>query len=76
MDDKEQQAKQRFMVLNILRFSGVALVLLGIAILSGKFGPAVPEIAGTLLVILGAADFFIVPVMLKKAWKKADGRQG
>jgi hypothetical protein len=32
------------------------------------------EFVGYIFVVLGAAEFFLMPVILKKAWNKQDGK--
>lgn len=63
----EQQAKQRFMVLTAIRFSGVALALAGVAIVAGKID--LPAVAGYGLIALGALDSLLMPLVLVKAWR-------
>jgi hypothetical protein len=74
-DEREAQAKQRFMILNLTRFLSVALVLLGVAIISGRLLSGM-EFVGYFFLILGVAEFFLMPVLLKKMWNKQDGKQG
>lgn len=74
MDDKEQQARQRFMLLSMMRFFAVAQVLIGVIILSGRF--ELPEFIGYIFVVMGAGEFFLVPLALRKSWKQQDGESG
>jgi hypothetical protein len=60
-------ARQRFVVLTIVRLSGVAIAILGMAILAGKVD--LPAVAGYVLTAVGALDALVVPVVLIKAWK-------
>lgn len=66
----ETQAKRRFMLLNLARLGGLALVLLGIAIASGTI--ALPAPVGWVLAIIGTAEFFFLPPMLAKNWRSGD----
>jgi hypothetical protein len=66
----EELARQRFMILNIMRFGAILIVALGIAIIGGKI-PVQPT-AGYFVLVVGAIDFFIVPRLLKRAWQKQD----
>ena len=64
----EDLAKKRFITLTILRFSGVALAFLGIAIIMKRLGePA--DVIGTILLIIGAFDVLIFPTLLLRHWK-------
>ncbi len=70
--DAEALAKARFIVLTMVRFTNLACVLMGVAFISGKLleGPEFLT-AGAILVVIGAAGFFGVPVLLKKLWAKS-----
>ena len=63
-DDK---AQGRFLVLQMLRLSGVALVVLGLLAVNGKLG--LPVMAGYLLIVVGVVDSFILPALLARRWK-------
>lgn len=60
-------ARDRWMVINALRLGGLAMALCGILALGHVF--AFPEIGGYLLVLVGLADFFVVPVLLARKWR-------
>jgi hypothetical protein len=66
----EEQAKQRFMMLNLMRFAAIIIVAVGIAIIGGKL--PIDPVAGYLVLVVGALDFFLVPRILKAAWQKQD----
>ncbi len=68
----EDQAKQRFMMLNLVRLTGVILSFGGIANIGGKLLPELAPMLGFALLVTGVADFFVLPVVLKKAWQKQD----
>jgi hypothetical protein len=59
-------AKRRFMVINLLRLSGVAMVIAGLAVVNG--GIALPEVAGYVLIAVGMIDTFLAPTLLARAW--------
>lgn len=63
----EDLARKRFLAMTLVRFAGVAMAFLGIAILAGKVD--LPMIAGFLFLILGAVDAMIMPLVLAKRWK-------
>ncbi|MBS0255453.1 MAG: hypothetical protein JSS36_09690 [Proteobacteria bacterium] len=75
--DPAALAKKRFFFLQALRLGGAAMALLGVAIMSGKV-PAIhagsqPELVGRLMVMIGAIDALIVPILLARAWKRQGG---
>jgi hypothetical protein len=71
-EEREAQAKQRFILLSAMRLLSALLVMLGLAFISGKIMPGF-EAVGYFFVIFGAAEFFIAPIFLKKMWAKKDG---
>ena len=75
-DEREAQAKQRFIILNIMRFSGAIIVMIGLAISAGRLFPDFPPLLGYLFIVLGMFEFFLFPILLKKSWNKKDAGQG
>jgi hypothetical protein len=69
--EKDAQAMRRFTMLNIVRSVSAALVMLGVAIISGSILPGF-EFVGYGFVILGAVEFFLMPVILKRMWNMRD----
>ncbi len=61
-------AKSRFIVLQVVRLTGIVLGIFGLAILAGKI--ELPRIAGAMLVIVGVIDAFVAPAILARRWKK------
>jgi hypothetical protein len=68
----EDQAKARFMQLNLVRLMGLAFVMAGMANVAGKLMPEFTPWLGGILLLNGLFDFFILPNLLRKRWKKAD----
>ena len=68
----EDQAKQRFMIINLVRFSALAFIFAGAANVAGKLLPEFTPMLGYVLLIIGAADFFLAPVLLKRMWRSPD----
>ena len=64
-------AAARFMIIQIARFSGVALVLLGLAIQSGRVAAleGIPAVVGYVLIAVGLIDTFVAPAMLARRWR-------
>jgi hypothetical protein len=67
MTPEDELARKRFMVLQLIRWGGVALVLLGVAVLAGKL--AWPQAAGYVLVVLGAIDVLLLPPLIARRWR-------
>ncbi len=68
----EEQAKKRFMQLNLTRLAGLISVMIGMTNVAGKLLPEFAPWLGALFVVNGFADFFILPVIFKKFWQKQD----
>jgi hypothetical protein len=60
-------AKAKFIAIQALRWSGLALVLAGLLVLYGKID--LPEIAGYVLFVVGLLDALIMPGVLARLWK-------
>jgi hypothetical protein len=60
-------ARARFLIIQMLRLSGVALAVLGAAILAGKI--ALPELAGYLFLFVGVVDALFAPPLLARIWR-------
>ena len=59
--------KARFLTIQAVRLSGVVTAVLGALVLGGIL--PLPEIAGYILVALGVAEIFILPIVLAKRWR-------
>ncbi len=68
----EDEAKKRFILLNVVRMSGVALTFAGAANIGGKLLPELTPLLGYALLVIGAVDFFLAPAILKKLWRTPD----
>ncbi len=60
-------AKARFIVIQLARWSGVAMLLLGLLAMQGKLD--LPPAAGYLLAAAGLFGAFVVPILLARRWK-------
>lgn len=63
----DDRARNRYFVIQAARIAGVAIVLLGLLIVRGKF--EVDPVAGYVLIIAGLADVFAVPLVLARRWR-------
>ena len=66
-DQAEALAKQRFLVINLVRISGVIFVMLGIAIVEQAI--ELPRMVGYVLAVIGLFDIFLFPTVLARRWK-------
>lgn len=66
-DFSEDQARQRFMFLNLVRIGGVLLVLLGIAVVQQVV--EWPKEVGYVLMVIGMFEVFFMPIFLAKRWR-------
>ena len=64
---KQDPAKGRFIVMQLVRLSGVALVMLGLAITVGR--TALPAPFGIVLVLIGLFEVLALPIILSRRWK-------
>lgn len=65
----EELARKRFMILNLVRFSALAFIFAGAANIGGKLLPELMPVLGYVLLVIGAVDFFLAPVLLKRLWR-------
>ena len=66
----EAEWKKRFLLFSVLRISGLALFLLGVAIaFSDLLKPGGWPLLGGILAILGAVEAVLIGRILKRAWR-------
>jgi hypothetical protein len=66
-DTSEQVARGRFMALQMMRLSGIALVVFGLLVVGGKL--SLPAIAGYVMLVVGVVDALFLPSVLARIWK-------
>ena len=64
----DDPARNRYFAIALLRLSGALLVMFGMVIAAGKF-QQMPNWAGIVMIIVGALDFALVPVLLARRWR-------
>ena len=71
MTAERDPAAARFAVLQLVRLSGAVMLLLGVLLLSGKatWLPRLPDVFGYILIAIGIAEFFVVPLFLTRRWR-------
>lgn len=60
-------ARNRFFVIQAMRWTGLALVVVGLMIVNRKI--AMPQVLGYGLTVIGLIEALIVPTFLAKMWK-------
>ena len=71
MDDNV--ARQRLLLYSLVRFGGLAIFLVGVAIMyTNLVRPGGWPQAGAVIAILGAIDALFAPRLLKRAWDRQD----
>ena len=71
--DEDTRARNRLLAYTLARGGGVAIVMLGIAIIyTGLVRPGGWPQVGAITVIMGVIDALFAPRLLKKAWDEQD----
>ena len=63
----DDPAAARFAVIQLVRWSGVVLSVVGLLAISGKFDW--PKPVGYMLFVIGLVDAFFAPTLLARRWK-------
>ena len=75
MDDADSRARNRLIAYTAVRASGLAIFLLGIAMIyTDLVRPGGWPQLGAVVAILGVIDATFAPRLLKKAWDERDRR--
>ena len=69
MADEETVAR-RFWVIQMARLSAFVMVFIGALIVSKIID--LPDFVGYIIIVIGLAEFFVVPAVLSKRWKSGD----
>jgi len=71
MDD--DTARQRLLLYTLVRFAGLAVFFLGVAIIyTDLLRPGGWPQVGAIVAIMGAIDAMFAPLLLKRAWDEKD----
>lgn len=69
----EETARQRLLLYTAMRFMGVVIFLLGIAIIyTNLLRPGGWPQVGAIIAIIGVLDAFIAPRLVKRSWDRQD----
>lgn len=63
----DDRARARFIAIQALRWTGVAMVLIGLLAMNGRID--LPRAAGYILVAVGLFDVLIMPTVLARRWR-------
>ena len=63
----EDVARGRWMVINAVRASGAAMVVVGLLVIQAVI-PA-PDWAGYAILVAGLVDIFLAPLLLARKWR-------
>ena len=63
----EDVARGRWMVINAVRLSGAAMVVVGMLMIVGKI--AAPQVVGYAILGVGLLDIFLMPQVLARKWR-------
>ncbi len=72
-DHAEARARNGLIIINVVRFGGVAMVMLGFAIVRGVID--LPYAVGAIIAVLGFFEIFFLPRFIARAWNARDDRR-
>lgn len=67
MTDPDVRARNRFIVIQIVRLGGVAMVVVGLLVMTGRIDW--PREAGFVLAAAGLFEALLAPLLLSRKWK-------
>lgn len=68
----EALAKKRFFAINLMRVMGVVFLMAGFILIAGRWelaGQPTDRYLGIALVLIGAFDFAVFPLLLARRWR-------
>lgn len=68
--NNQKLARQRFVLINLTRLGGLALVMFGLAITQGVID--LPRESGMAIAVIGMLEFYFVPWLLSKRWRSEE----
>lgn len=69
---EEALAKKRFFAINLMRVMGIAFLMAGFILIAGRWeiaGQPTDRYLGIALVLIGAFDFAVFPMLLARRWR-------
>jgi len=75
MTPADEQARKRLLIYTVLRLGGLAIFLIGIAVIYTDLArPGGWPQLGAIIAIAGVLDALVAPRLLKRAWDKQDAQ--
>lgn len=68
-DEQDALAKKRFMAIQLVRTSGVVMILIGLLCAADKIDIPGARMIGVVFILIGMLDTFVVPLLLAKRWR-------
>ncbi|AQA00211.1 hypothetical protein BWQ93_18400 [Sphingopyxis sp. QXT-31] len=68
----EALARKRFFAINLMRVMGIAFLMAGFILIAGRWelaGQPTDRYIGVGLVLIGAFDFAVFPMLLARRWR-------
>lgn len=68
----EALAKKRYLAINLMRIIGAFFVMAGFVLIAGKWaimGQPTDRYIGVVVVLMGAFDFAVFPLLLARRWR-------
>jgi hypothetical protein len=65
----DDPARARLMTLHAMRWTGVALVLFGLLVITGRVNADFPREVGYALLVVGLVDALIMPTVFARRWR-------
>lgn len=62
----EARARSGFLIINAVRFTGIAMIMLGFAIVRGVVD--LPHWVGAVIAVMGFFEFFFLPRFVARSW--------
>jgi drug/metabolite transporter (DMT)-like permease len=69
---EEALARKRFFAINLMRVMGIAFLMAGFILIAGRWalmGQPTDRYLGIALVLIGAFDFAVFPMLLARRWR-------
>jgi hypothetical protein len=70
---EDARARTGFIIITAVRFGGVAMVMLGFAIVRGIID--LPYAVGAVIAVVGFIEMFFLPRFIARRFKAGDGRE-
>lgn len=69
-DLADARARNGFIIINLVRFGGVAMVMFGFAIVRGIID--LPYVVGAIIAVAGFFEIFFLPRFVSRRWNAGD----